>query len=135
MDTSFIQSVSMRDAMPEQRLTFVRHHHTKNYIRPSGRLERVQYNLYQCVCGTQKVLRRSSVTDKRPNSAWSCGCLRLENLQRILEKGLNRNGNGNGRKGKPSPNKGKVRIEVDGKIRFLKPKEADEILHKLYWSI
>ena len=133
MDTSSIQSVLMRDAMPEQRLTFVRHHHTRNYTRPSGFIEKVPYCLYQCVCGKQKVLRKSSVTDKRRNSAWSCGCLRLENLQKIREKGLNKNGDG--RKGKPSPNKGKVRIEVDGKIRFVNPKEADEILHKLYWSI
>ena len=133
MDTSSIQNAWMRGAMPEQRLTYVRHHHNKDYTRPSGYVERVPYNLYQCVCGKQKVLRKSSVTDKRRNSAWSCGCLRLENLQRIREMGLDRNGNG--RKGKPTHNKGKVRIEVDGKIRFVKPKEADEILHKLYWSI
>ena len=133
MDTSFIQSVSMRGAMPEQRLKFVKYHHTRNYTRPSGFIEKVPYCLYQCVCGKQKVLRKSSVTDKRRNSAWSCGCLRLENLQKIRDRGLNKNGNG--RKGKPSPNKGKVRIEVDGKIRYVTPKEADEILHKLYWSI
>ena len=119
--------------MPEQRLTYVRHHHNKTYTRPSGYVERVPYCLYQCVCGKQKVLRKSSVSDQRRNSAWSCGCLRLENLQKIREKGLNKNGDG--RKGKPSPNKGKVRIEVDGKIRYVTPKEADEILHKLYWSI
>ena len=133
MTSSSIVNVWMRGAMPEQRLTFVRHHHSRNYTRPSGFIEKVPYCLYQCVCGKQKVLRKSSVTDKRRNSAWSWGCLRLENLQKIREKGLNRNGNG--RKGKPSPNKGKVRIEVDGKIRFVTPKEADEILHKLYWSI
>ena len=120
--------------MPEQRLAYVRHHHNKDYTSPSGRIERVQYNLYQCVCGKQKVLRRSSVTDKKRNSAWSCGCLRLENLQKILEKGLNRN-RGKGKTGQKAHNKGKVRIEVDGKIRFVTPKEADEILHKLYWSI
>ena len=133
MTSSSIVNVWMRGAMPEQRLTFVRHHHSRNYTRPSGFIEKVPYCLYQCVCGKQKVLRKSSVTDKRRNSAWSCGCLRLENLQKIREKGLNKNGTG--RKGKPSHNKGKVRIEVEGKIRFVTPKEADEILHKLYWSI
>jgi hypothetical protein len=120
--------------MPEQRLTYVRHHHTRNYQRPSGLIEKVPYCLYQCVCGKQKVLRRSSVADKKRNSAWSCGCLRMENLQKILEKGLNRN-RGKGKTGQKAHNKGKVRIELDGKIRFVKPKEADEILHKLYWSI
>ena len=134
MISSFIESVWMRGAMPEQRLKFVRFVGFKEYLRPSGRKERIQYNLYQCVCGNQKVIRKSSVTDKNNNSSFSCGCLRMENLQKILEKGLNRHG-GKGKTGQKAHNKGKIRIEVDGKIRFVEKEEADEILHKLYWSI
>ena len=118
----------MRGAMPEQRLKFVRFVGFKEYLRPSGHKERIQYNLYQCVCGNQKVIRKSSVTDKNNNSSFSCGCLRMENLQKILEKGLNRHG-GKGKTGQKAHNKGKVRITEKGKIRYVNDQELAEIYY------
>jgi len=126
--SSFIVSVWMRGAMPEQRLKFVRFVEFKEYLRPSGRKERIQYNLYQCVCGNQKVIRKSSVTDKNNNSSFSCGCLRMENLQKILEKGLNRH-KGKGKTGQKAHNKGKVRITLNGKIRYVDDRELAEIYY------
>jgi len=121
--------VGLQDAEVKSRLTFLRFDHFKEYVRKdSGYKEKIVYNLYQCSCGNQKVLRKIQVESKSRNSAFSCGCLRQENLKRINDLGLNRHPH---IKTKKPHNKGKVCIQVDGRNRYV----TSEKLKAMYYGV
>jgi len=72
------------------------------------------------------------VKSENPNSVFSCGCLRMENVRKLHSSGLSVKGNKAGRKKGCTPhNKGKIRIIQDGKIRYVNDQELSEI----YWGV
>ena len=115
--------------IPESRLTFIRFDHFKEYVRPkTGYREKIVFNLYQCSCGNQKVIRRLLVNSKSRNSTFSCGCLRAENLKKINDLGLNKHRK---LRGIPAHNKGKVCITENGKKMYVTP----ERLKAMYYGL
>ena len=115
--------------LPENRLTFIRFDHFKEYIRPvTGYREKIVFNLYQCSCGNQKVIRRLLVNSKSRSSTFSCGCLRAENLKKINELGLNKHRK---LKGVVAHNKGKVCIKQDGRNKYVTIQELKEIYYEV----
>jgi len=118
----------------KKRLTFIRNVYKKIYTRPNGYTETKLYDLYKCDCGNEKIVCRQSVQSKASKSTWSCGCLRVENMRRLIAKGLNRNPGNLSRAGKTPHNKGKVAIYLDGRKKFVTKQEADRILSDLYYG-
>ena len=116
---------------PKNRLTFLRFSHFYHYKRPSGFTEKIPFNLYQCECGNQKVIRESSVLNHRSQSAWSCGCLRRDNMRDIHSKGLNRHGGNKHCEGRGATNKGKIRIKENGRNRYVTMQELTDIYYGL----
>ena len=117
------------------RLTFVRFHHFYHYTR-KGYTEKIPFDVYRCECGKEVVKRRVSVKSKNPNSVFSCGCLRLENVRKLHSSGLSVKGNKAGRKKGCIPyNKGKVRITLNGKIRYVNDQELAELHYGVISSV
>tara|TARA_S200002703_G_C3662590_1_gene203507 strand:- start:124 stop:486 length:363 start_codon:yes stop_codon:yes gene_type:complete len=113
----------------KNRLTFVKFHHFYHYTR-KGYTEKIPFDLYRCECGKEVVKRRVSVKSENPNSVFSCGCLRMENVRKLHSSGLAVKGNKAGRKKGCTPhNKGKVRITLNGKIRYVNDQELSEIYY------
>jgi hypothetical protein len=117
------------------RLTFVRFHHFYHYTR-KGYTEKIPFDVYRCECGKEVVKRRVSVKSKNPNSVFSCGCLRMENVRKLHASGLAVKGNKAGRKKGCTPhNKGKIRIIQDGKIRYVNDRELAELHYGVISSV
>ena len=117
------------------RLTFVRFHHFYHYTR-KGYTEKIPFDVYRCECGNEVVKRRVSVKSKNPNSVFSCGCLRMENVRKLHSSGLAVKGNKAGRKKGCTPhNKGKVRITQNGKIRYVDDQQLAEIYYGVTSSV
>ena len=117
------------------RLTFVRFHHFYHYTR-KGYTEKIPFDVYRCECGNEVVKRRTSVKSKNPNSVFSCGCLRMENVRKLHSSGLAVKGNKAGRKKGCTPhNKGKVRITLNGKIRYVNDQELAELHYGVISSV
>jgi hypothetical protein len=117
------------------RLTFVRFHHFYYYTR-KGYTEKIPFDVYRCECGKEVVKRRVSVKSKNPNSVFSCGCLRMENVRKLHASGLAVKGNKAGRKKGCTPhNKGKIRIIQDGKIRYVNDRELAELHYGVISSV
>ena len=117
------------------RLTFVRFHHFYHYTR-KGYTEKIPFDVYRCECGNEVVKRRVSVKSKNPNSVFSCGCLRMENVMKLHSSGLAVKGNKAGRKKGCTPhNKGKVRITQNGKIRYVDDQQLAEIYYGVTSSV
>ena len=124
--------------MSEQRLTFVRFSHFKEWKLKKGGVTRKPMNVYRCKCGNEKMARREHV---RSGKIRSCGCLHREVARRVgletknlvpLKKGsseIQRLG-GKATKGRKSLTEGKVFIkDYPNKRystgRFVTPEEAD----------
>lgn len=110
----------------ESRLTFIRFDHFETYTESNGWKRRVIYDLYQCSCGNQKVIRRTSVRGKGSNLTRSCGCLRKEvgrkKMQKMRENGLVKSNLGN--RNDVNKNGGISRSNVinkTGKVRWYNP--------------
>ena len=113
----------------KNRLTFVKFHHFHHYTR-KGYTEKIPFDVYRCECGKEVVKRRVSVKSENPNSVFSCGCLRMENVRKLHASGLAVKGNKAGRKKGCTPhNKGKTRITQNGKIRYVDDQELREIFY------
>jgi hypothetical protein len=121
--------------MPVNRLTFVKFHHFSHYTR-KGYTEKIPFDLYRCECGNEVVRRRTCVKSENPNSIFSCGCLRMENVRKLHTSGLATKGNKRGaRKGHIPHNKGKTRITENGKIRYVDDQELREIYYGVTSSV
>jgi len=119
----------------KNRLTFVRFHHFYHYTR-KGYTEKIPFDVYRCECGNEVVKRRVSVKSENPNSVFSCGCLRMENVRKLHASGLAVKGNKAGRKKGCTPhNKGKVRITQNGKIRYVNDRELAELHYGVISSV
>ena len=119
-----------RGDLNEQRLTFLRFSRIKLGTR-KGRKNplRIPYDWFQCICGNQIEVKRSSV--KQGNTK-SCGCLRRE-IGREKMKFINdndlrtppppnyENRNGVGKNGKPKGCSGMVKIiDEEGNKKYVK---------------
>ena len=119
----------------KNRLTFVKFHHFQHYTR-KGYTEKIPFDVYRCECGNEVVKRRALVKSQNPNSVFSCGCLRLENVRKLHSSGLAVKGNKAGRKKGCIPfNKGKVRITQNGKIRYVDDQQLAEIYYGVTSSV
>ena len=119
----------------KNRLTFVKFHHFYHYTR-KGYTEKIPFDVYRCECGKEVVKRRVSVKSENPNSVFSCGCLRMENVRKLHSSGLAVKGNKAGRKKGCTPhNKGKVRITQNGKIRYVNDRELAELHYGVISSV
>ncbi len=110
----------------ESRLTFIRFDHFQTYTESNGWKRTVIYDLYQCSCGNQKVIRRTSVRGKGSNLTRSCGCFRREvgrkKMQKMRENGLVQSNLGN--RNDVNKNGGISRSNVrtkTGKVRWYNP--------------
>ena len=129
--------------MSESRLVFIRFDHFRLKQRPDyDAMYKIPYDLYQCSCGTQKVILRRMV---RENRTKSCGCLSREKARermiKINELGLTSRPpppnyknryriQKNGRAGKGT--KGKIRIfDENGKRKYVTPERLTAIHYGL----
>ena len=110
----------------EQRLSFIKNVYVKKYTRPYGYTESKPYDLYKCVCGNEKIFSRASVRSKDQNSTWSCGCIKIETIKKVIKERKNIHKT---IKGHPAHNKGKIGIMENGKRRYIELKELNEMYH------
>jgi len=116
-------------------LKFLRFHHSRLAKRGTK-----TYDLYECVCGNQKVIRRDQV---KAGNIKSCGCFRRhmarENLKKIRRLNYNNVNNGGRKPGTsvPSANKGKVCIYLtkDKHIGSRRMYVTEEELTEIYLGI
>ena len=95
--------------VPENRLTFIKRSHIKDYVRPTGYVQKIIYNLYQCSCGKKTSVRRGLAGVH----IFSCGCLRRETRIRMNAEGNRGPGGCRPKNGvrAPAHNKGKVYVK------------------------
>ena len=116
--------------MPENRLTFLKRHHLKDYIRPNGYVQKILYNLYQCSCGNTTVVRKGLVG----KHVFSCGCLRRETRIRMNAEGNRGPGGCRPKNGvrAPAHNKGKVYVKDNPPgEKYITPERHDA----MYWGL
>ena len=102
-------------------------------IRFAERRKGHAFWLYQCICGTRKIIQQSSVNR---GLSRSCGCLKKEITVRrnIEQKGFQNKNKSN--KGLTPANKGKIRIhkipnDPSSPFRYVTEQE----LTKIYWGV
>lgn len=116
--------------MPENRLTFLRQHHLKDYIRPNGYVQKILYNLYKCTCGNTTVVRKGLAG----KHVFSCGCLRRETRIRMNAEGNRGPGGSRPKNGvrAPAHNKGKVYVKDNPPgDKYVTPERHDA----MYWGL
>lgn len=131
--------------MNESRLTFIRFDHIQTYTESNGWKRRIIFDLYQCSCGNQKVIRRSAVQGKGSHLTRSCGCLRrevgIEKMKRMNRDGTAQrnwnnqndvNKNGGISRSNIKNKTGKVRwYNPDGTWRMVTKERADALYYGL----
>ena len=116
--------------MPENRLTFERFAYFKDYIRPTGYVQKVPYNWYRCSCGNKTAVRKGLAG----LHIFSCGCLRRETRIRMNAEGNRGPGGCRPKNGvrAPAHNKGKIYVKDNPPgEKYVTPERHDAMYYGL----
>ena len=113
-------------SVPENRLTFERFAYFRDYIRPTGYVQKVPYNWYRCSCGNKTAVRKGLAGVH----VFSSGCVRRETRIRMNAEG-NR-----GPREAPAHNKGKIYVKDNPQgEKYVTPERHDAMYYGLEGEI